>query len=137
VGVGDGQAALPIAPVERPPEPALASADAPHVPGELIVAFEPTISAAAVSQLRVAGVEMQSVRPLAIEGAALFRAPVGSLEELLAMARELEARPDVRYAHPNYLLFPARAPNDPRYESQWHYGAIDMEGAWDVTVGSS
>lgn len=111
--------------------------DRPFVPGELIVAFEPGLQAAAVSGFREAGFALEAIRPLAAEGAMLYRTTADSLPEALALAAALEARPDVRYAHPNYLLFPALAPNDPRYGDQWHYRAIDLEGAWDITTGSS
>jgi len=109
----------------------------PFVPGELIVAFEPSMSVASVATLNVAGETLQALRPLAIEGAVLYRTSADTLEETLAVAAALEARPDVRYAHPNYLVFPALAPNDPEYGKQWHYEAIDLAGAWDVTTGSS
>lgn len=116
---------------------AAALADRPFVPGEIVVAFEPSLRAAAVDRLSVAGVTLEAVRTLATGGAALYRTTAATLDEALAVAAALEARPDVRYAHPNYLLFPARAPNDPSYAQQWHYRAIDLESAWDVSVGSS
>ena len=54
----------------------------------------------------------------------------------LELINELRTRPDVRYAHPNYILRSFAAPNDPRYSEQWHYPAINLPEAWDVTVGS-
>lgn len=107
------------------------------MPGELIVAFEPELQRVTVAELRVGDDALRAVRPLGIEGAALYRTSAGSLAELLRIAAALEARPDVRYAHPNYLLQPALAPNDPEYDRQWHYQAIDMEGAWNITTGSA
>ncbi len=129
--VGAAQTGLALDPVGRDFE------QLDFMPGELIVAFEPALQRATVSELRVAGVTLNAVRPLGIEGAALYRTSAGSLAELLEIAASLEARPNVRYAHPNYLLQPALAPNDPEYDRQWHYQAIDMEGAWDITTGSA
>ena len=56
-------------------------------------------------------------------------------EELLQMANELAERADVTSVYPNYLLQPKRVPNDPLYVHQWHYQAIDLESAWDITTG--
>ena len=39
------------------------------------------------------------------------------------------------YAHPNYLLEAYAEPNDPLYERQWHYEAINLPAAWDRTTG--
>lgn len=115
----------------------LPAGDAPFVPGELIVAFEPSVAAASVSRLSAAGETLEAIGPLAVEGTVLYRTTADTLEEALALAAALEARPDVRYAHPNYLVFPALAPNDPGYGGQWHYGAIRLEEAWDITTGSA
>jgi serine protease len=142
VGVGDVSPSVRgEAPLEpRSAGPALRAAGTgeptPFVPGELIVAFEPSVQAASLARLSVAGQTLEAVRPLAAEGTHLYRTSAATLDEALALAAALVARPDVRYAHPNYLVFPALAPDDPEYDRQWHYGAIDLEGAWDVTTGS-
>ncbi len=155
VGVGGGSGAGPQGTVLQPRAPRATSPvtgssataargpgaaaidlDTPFLPGELIVAFEPGLSAAAVDRLSVAGETLEAVRPLALEGALLYRTTATTLEETLALAAALEARPDVRYAHPNYLVFPARAPNDTEYGKQWHFDAIALEEAWDITTGS-
>lgn len=112
-------------------------AGAPFVPGELLVAFEPTVSSQAVGTLNVAGVEVQHVRALAVSTVHLYRAPVADDEALLALARQLSARPDVRYAHPNYILSSFLEPNDELYPDQWHYPAINLPQAWDMTTGSA
>ncbi len=141
VGAGDVSAtgdATPLRPRSAGPAHGTpAAADAPFVPGELIVAFEPAVRTASVARLSAAGETLEALRPLGPEGALLYRTSASTLDEMLAVAAALEARPDVRYAHPNYLVFPALAPDDPNYPKQWHYDAIDLEGAWDVTTGSS
>ena len=55
----------------------------------------------------------------------------------MAAVAALSARSDVVYAHPNYLLEAYAEPNDPLYERQWHYKAINLPAAWDRTTGSA
>ncbi|MGQ9732477.1 MAG: S8 family serine peptidase [Candidatus Zipacnadales bacterium] len=59
------------------------------------------------------------------------------------LAQALEAytqHPDVRFAEPNYVDYPADSlafvPNDPLYEKQWHLQLIGCPTAWDITQGS-
>ena len=54
-----------------------------------------------------------------------------------AVARQLDAQPDVEYAQARYLVHPRFTPNDPLYGRQWNYPAIDMERAWDINPGAT
>jgi len=54
-----------------------------------------------------------------------------------AVARQLDAQPDVDYAQARYRMHPMFVPNDPLYSRQWNYPAIDMERAWDLNPGAS
>ena len=60
--------------------------------------------------------------------------------EIKEIAARIAAMPDVEYAEPDYILFPAVTPNDTNFGSQWHlfepYG-INAPSAWDITTGSS
>jgi serine protease len=47
-------------------------------------------------------------------------------------AADLRARDDVEYAQPRYRAYPMLRPNDPFYDRQWNFPAIDMERAWDI-----
>jgi serine protease len=47
-------------------------------------------------------------------------------------AAELRLQPDVEYAQPRYRNYPMLRPNDPMYDRQWNFPAIDMERAWDI-----
>jgi serine protease len=47
-------------------------------------------------------------------------------------AAELQRQPDVEYAQPRYRNYPMLRPNDPLYDRQWNFPAIDMERAWDL-----
>ena len=53
-----------------------------------------------------------------------------------AMARQLDAQPDVEYAQARYRVHRQFVPNDPLYSRQWNYPAIDMERAWDINPGA-
>lgn len=75
-----------------------------------------------------------------------------------AVARRLNARADVEYAHPNFILYirdrpsfmaaPDLTPNDTRFDRQWHYqingsgagespGGIGLPRAWDSGTGDA
>lgn len=54
----------------------------------------------------------------------------------LQQIKTLSLRDDVEYAEPNYIYRAYRVPNDPHYEYQWHYPAINLPQAWDITTGS-
>lgn len=108
------------------------------VPGELIVKFTPGLRAQGVlAPMTVGGVRLEAVRALALPGTQLYRAPGLSQAATIALARQVQARPDVVYAQPNAILRPFAIPNDPGYELQWHYGAINMPAAWDITTGAA
>ena len=106
-------------------------------PGELIVGFAPGLGPQAIGPLSVAGVRLDELRSLAVAGARLYRHPHLDAAALEHVIEGLLARPDVRYAHPNYILQPLREPNDEFYSFQWHYPAINLPAAWDLTTGSA
>jgi len=54
----------------------------------------------------------------------------------LRAAKALARAPGVRFAEPNFLRHPAAVPNDPFYRNQWHYDAISLPAAWDLSTGS-
>ncbi|MFL6216304.1 MAG: S8 family serine peptidase [Blastocatellia bacterium] len=55
-----------------------------------------------------------------------------------AYAQLLRQMPDIEFAEPDYLLFPAGfVPNDPMYNVEWHLATINAPAAWSVTTGSS
>ncbi len=49
-----------------------------------------------------------------------------------AVSAQLMTRADVEYAQPRYFNQRALRPNDPLYEQQWNFPALDMERAWDI-----
>ena len=81
----------------------------------------------------------------AIDGTAAADAPYADFDIVSlradadpeAVARRLEAQPDVAYAQARYLVRPAFRPNDPLYTQQWNYPVLDMERAWDINPGAT
>ncbi len=54
-----------------------------------------------------------------------------------AAAADLEALDGVEYAQPRYRNHAMYRPNDPLYNLQWNFPAIDMERAWDIQRGAT
>jgi serine protease len=49
-----------------------------------------------------------------------------------AVAATLRLNPEVEYAQPRYRNYPMLRPNDPLYNRQWSFPALDMERTWDI-----
>ena len=49
--------------------------------------------------------------------------------------KRLNQRQDIEFAEPNYIYRAARVPDDQFYSLQWHYPAIKLPQAWDITTG--
>jgi hypothetical protein len=43
--------------------------------------------------------------------------------------------PGIDWAYPDYPVYATAVPNDPLYQHQWHYSAISLPEAWDITTG--
>lgn len=125
--------------VPSPPNPAVTSetTEAPFVAGEFIIRFRPQVSLQSVSRLSVLGVELEQVRPLALEGAFLYRGRLNH-RDTIAAVQALHSRGDLAYAQLNYLVHSQRIPNDPLYlQQRWHYEAIRLPQAWSIETGAS
>jgi serine protease len=127
----------------------VATKDRPEVfrPGEVIVrAHEPIrgrkaeISRAlsaflddrVVVDVRLCGTEWRCLADL--------RTPEGKpldLEQTRATVAALSQSPLLKFAEKNLVLRPTAVfPADEYYTFQWHYAAIDVPAAWDITTGS-
>src|SRR4051794_36370028 len=126
--------------------PAYAAAE--KVPGELIVRFEPGVSAADRADAR-SDAAVSFERGSRLAGTQLVQAEPG--QSVAQADRELEADGRVRYAEPNSVVRPASLPDDTQFGSLWgltNTGQsvngttgvadkdIDAPEAWDVTRGS-
>ncbi len=58
------------------------------------------------------------------------------LETLLAI-KTLSKRAEVRSVSPNYRHYASAQPNDEFASLQWHYPAIGLPAAWDITQGDA
>jgi alpha-tubulin suppressor-like RCC1 family protein/Tol biopolymer transport system component/subtilisin family serine protease len=123
---------------------------AEFVPGEVLVRFRqdtPGGKGAARANMTLR-TETRTIEVLveqfsvseSVEGLRLARVEP---EETLAAVDALNARPDVLYAEPNYILRKAALPNDPRFSELWGLkntsyptADIDAEQAWNTTTGS-
>jgi serine protease len=112
----------------------IGSAAMNFVPGEAIVRFK----GVELQSLRLqsSGIGLQQVENLGVPGAALYRAKA-SKAQTLQMIGELSARPDVLYAHPNYIMQPLKSAGDQSFKLQWDLPAIKVPEAWDIEDGTS
>jgi thermitase len=62
-------------------------------------------------------------------GVWLLQVPAGSEESALA---ELEQKPGVQYAEPNYRASALEIPDDPQWQQQWALTKINAPQAWDI-----
>ncbi len=107
---------------------------AQYLNGSVIVKFRAGTSPAA-RQAMVASVEGTNTPDLPY--AAFDIVALDSAADPEAVARRLEAQPDVEYAQARYRVRPLFVPNDPFYPQQWNYRALDMERAWDINPGAA
>jgi serine protease len=115
-------------------EPTRAEDQLEVIPGEVIVKFKADFT---LQSFAVGAKQLQSVKKLATSEARLYRAGTLSQAETLKLVDDLEKRPDVEYAHPNWVLRAFKTPNDEFYGAQWHYEAMNLPAAWDIEDGSS
>jgi serine protease len=99
-----------------------------YVRGSVIVKFRDGGAATSAAMRAVGGSQMR--RP-SYADFDIMEIPADADPEAVAAA--LNARPDVEYAQPRYRNHPMqRRPNDPLYDRQWNFPAIDMERAWEI-----
>jgi serine protease len=103
--------------------------DRAFLTGSIIVKFRTGASGTAVnSAMRVATASAIERPPYA--NFDILQIPPDADPE--TVAAELRLNPDVEYAQPRYRNYPMSRPNDPLYNRQWNFPALDMERAWDI-----
>jgi len=102
------------------------------VPGELIVRFRPSVSAAGRGDL-LANEGAQLSRDLLLSRHSLVKVPEGREDEFLA---RLAKNPRVESVERNGIVRAVFTPNDYYYYLQWDMPQIEMPGAWDIADGS-
>ena len=106
----------------------------PYLRGSIIVKFRAGTGVEA-ERAMLAAVDGSTTRALSYADFDLVAIDPAADPE--AVARQLDAQPDVEYAQARYLVRPMFVPNDPLYSRQWNYPAIDMERAWDINPGAA
>lgn len=72
----------------------------------------------------------------------LIKLPTNSKSNVLDVIKKLEKVEGVLYAGPDYYLYPAASPNDPKFTSGYQWGlsdsyyGIQAPAAWDITTGA-
>ncbi len=130
------------------------------VPGEIVVKFKPSPAGERrmmpSSELKL--LNLETMREQTSGGETVYRLPPQMVRSLTAndardrtleAVKNLQARPDVEYAQPNYIFQITALPNDPGYALQWHYsdngsgagqapGGINLPTVWNRgNVGSA
>jgi serine protease len=103
----------------------------------------PAASGLITRMAQTTGVDLEYVRSLSDE-ADVFKLPERiPMDQVQKIADLLSALPDVEYAEPDQIRYPALAPNDTYYSTyQWDLFdnssiSINVQPAWDITTGSS
>jgi serine protease len=104
------------------------------VSGSVIVKFRDSADASAVSSAMRSVAATTRQRP-SFADFDIVDIPASADPE--AVAAELNARPEVEYAQPRYIVEAMARPNDPMYAQQWAFPALDMERAWDIQPGAT
>ena len=105
------------------------------VSGEVIVKF--ATDEVQLQSLSVQGLSVQRAQAAGLPRTALYRAEGLDEKGTLALIDALNVRPDVIYAEPNYIKSIMKTPNDPLYPLQWHYEAMNLSAAWDISDGTT
>ncbi len=108
------------------------------VAGEVIVKFRNTLQATSALTLQVNGLQLARVRAMGLAKTSLFKANVNAAQTL-ELVQELAQRSDVEFAQTNriYQTTSFTPPNDGLYVRQWHYDAMNVPAAWEISTGNA
>jgi serine protease len=129
------------------------------VPGQVIVKLKPVAGRTALPFEELTTFGLQSSPRRTSGGELVYEFAPSTLlrlqsleavrEQALDIVQKLNARPDVEWSQPNWILQPvSTTPNDSRYKEQWHYfnngsgpdespGGINLPRAWEVGMGGA
>ncbi len=113
-----------------------------YVPGQVLVQYrESGIALSAQSLQRAAQLRAEVRKRYDLN---LLETGAPNQPDLLAVPQDraveevaatLRRDPNVRYAEPNYYLYPADLPNDPNVGEQWALSAAGLPVAWGAEIG--
>ncbi len=103
---------------------------AAYVSGQIIVKFKEAASSAEQIKTLNATVGASILYTSQYTGSNVIRIPANNTVE--AMVDYYRQQANVEYAEPNYYCYLCWTPNDPYYSYQWHFGKINLAGAWDL-----
>ncbi|MBW1808306.1 MAG: S8 family serine peptidase [Deltaproteobacteria bacterium] len=117
----------------------------PYAPGEVVVKFRSSVSAAQVEQ--GLGAELGLTRVKRRSQLGVDRMKLTTKESVESAVARLKKDPRVLYAEPNWKIRLTNTPNDARFEELWgmhntgQTGGtedvdIDAPEAWDISIGS-
>lgn len=103
------------------------------IPDQIVVKFRAGVDPASASALhqQVGGTVKRAGEPLGVTVVKLARG--ASVADAL---RGYRVSPLVEYAEQDGYAYATATPNDPYYDDQWHYPAINLPTAWDTVKGS-
>jgi len=114
------------------------------VPREVIVKFKSNTRMKWISDKVATGIssvdELNSrfkVKDVEMIFSSVYKLTLQEDFDVISVAMEYEADPNVEYAEPNYIYHAYVVPNDVNYTLQWAHQLIDSELAWDVETGDS
>lgn len=58
-----------------------------------------------------------------------------AITDPVAAAATMRRQPEVEFAEPNYISRVHTVPNDPSFDRQWNFDAINVPRAWDINPG--
>ena len=102
----------------------------PYDPARITVKFRAGIDRARIADVLTENGCTVSFAARFTPGLMDIRLPAGA--DFRQWVKTFAARPDVQYAEPCYLDYPAFTPNDPSYPLQWHLQQVGLPRAWDI-----
>ncbi|UTA48242.1 S8 family serine peptidase [Simiduia sp. 21SJ11W-1] len=103
------------------------------VPGRASLNHFDAASLGLGTDARLAAMAESAYVPRTARALQLMRARYQTIMKAKALARD----PRVKAVGLNYQVKPQFTPADPHYLQQWHYPAIDLPQAWDVSIGTN
>ncbi len=112
------------------------------VPGEVLVKFRTSVSVGLMDGKMTTGIvsidnlnrrfEAKGIKRVFSN---VYKLTLPKDADVLSVAREYEADPNVEYAEPNGIVHALLVPNDENYTQQWAHQMIESEYAWNTTTG--